>query len=167
MILTVAQGPDGYLWLGTEFGLVRFDGVRAVPWKPPSGQQLPSEITDSLLFARYGTLRIGTTNGLASWKDGKLAVHPEAAGRHIPNIIQDREGTIWAIAHSASEGAKICSIRNARVECQGAEGILFGPWWDWRVFHQECCKTTHGRFRPSAAGKWLPVKTMPAPISLW
>ncbi|HMJ57526.1 MAG TPA: two-component regulator propeller domain-containing protein, partial [Gemmatimonadales bacterium] len=26
-ILAIAQGPDGYLWLGTEAGLVRFDGV--------------------------------------------------------------------------------------------------------------------------------------------
>src|SRR5215469_4324141 len=27
----IAQTPDGYLWLGTEFGLLRFDGVRTVP----------------------------------------------------------------------------------------------------------------------------------------
>ena len=31
----IAQTPDGYLWLGTEFGLLRFDGVRSVPWRPP------------------------------------------------------------------------------------------------------------------------------------
>ena len=31
VIYAIAQTPDGYLWLGTEFGLLRFDGVRAVP----------------------------------------------------------------------------------------------------------------------------------------
>ena len=31
MIYGMAQTPDGYLWLGTEFGLLRFDGVRNVP----------------------------------------------------------------------------------------------------------------------------------------
>ena len=31
IIYAIAQTPDGYLWLGTEFGLLRFDGVRAVP----------------------------------------------------------------------------------------------------------------------------------------
>src|SRR6201988_3362643 len=35
--VAIAQTPDGYLWLGTEFGLLRFDGVRAVPWPPHGG----------------------------------------------------------------------------------------------------------------------------------
>ena len=30
-ISAIAQTPDGYLWLATDFGLVRFDGVKAVP----------------------------------------------------------------------------------------------------------------------------------------
>ena len=38
----MAQTPDGYLWLGTEFGLVRLDGVRAVPWTPPVTSGFPA-----------------------------------------------------------------------------------------------------------------------------
>src|SRR5262245_37370483 len=51
-VISIAQTPDGYLWLGTEFGLVRFDGVRNVPWRPPPDQHLPSTNILSLLVAR-------------------------------------------------------------------------------------------------------------------
>lgn len=59
-VWAIAQTPDGYIWLGTEFGLLRFDGVRAVPWQPPGNQSLPSTDILSLLVARDGTLWIGT-----------------------------------------------------------------------------------------------------------
>src|SRR5580698_6374289 len=37
----VAQTTDGYLWFGTHNGLMRFDGVRFMPWTPPLGSRLP------------------------------------------------------------------------------------------------------------------------------
>src|SRR5215472_16173923 len=67
-IQTIAQTPDGYLWLGTDSGLYRFDGVRNVPWSPPpAGDQLPSADIQPLFVSRDGTLWIGTQKGLASW----------------------------------------------------------------------------------------------------
>src|SRR4029434_7233214 len=77
VIFSIAQTPDDYLWLGTEFGLLRFDGVRAVPWQPPARERLPSSDIRSLRVARDGRLWIGTSQGLASWKDGRLTHYPE------------------------------------------------------------------------------------------
>jgi signal transduction histidine kinase/ligand-binding sensor domain-containing protein len=93
-IYAIAQTPDGYLWLGTEFGLLRFDGVRAVAWTPPKGQ-LPSNDIPTLLVTREGTFWIGTTKGLASWKDGKLTTYSELNGIRISALLEDRTGTVW------------------------------------------------------------------------
>src|SRR6478672_8095942 len=52
VIGSIAQTADGYLWLGTDSGLYRFDGVRAVAWQPPPNQRLPSNYISALLVTR-------------------------------------------------------------------------------------------------------------------
>lgn len=122
-ITSIAQTADGYLWLGTELGLIRFDGVKNVVWRPPDGQELPSNTIFSLLVARDGTLWIGTAEGLASWKDGKLTQYAELADRHIFKLLQDREGTVWASGGAVPVG-RLCAIRESSVQCFGDDGSL-------------------------------------------
>jgi signal transduction histidine kinase/ligand-binding sensor domain-containing protein len=120
-IYAIAQTPDGYLWLGTEFGLLRFDGVRTVPWQPPAGDHLPDSNIRTLLAARDGRLWIGTNHGLASWRDGKLAHHPELAKQSIATLLEDRQGTVWVGGLAVPTG-RLCAIQSGRVQCQGDDG---------------------------------------------
>jgi len=122
-IYAIAQTPDGYLWLGTELGLLRFDGVRAVPWQPPTGQHLPSDYIMSLLVTRDGTLWIGTLKGLTSWKDGKLTNYQEFAEYYVFALLEDHEGTLWASGYANPTG-KLCRIRESGIQCYGDDGVL-------------------------------------------
>ena len=119
----ITQTPDGYLWLATQSGVVRFDGVRAVPLAPPAGQQLPSTSVGALLAARDGTLWIGTLDGLVSWKNGQLTEYPALGRRTIRTLLQDRDGTVWAGGFVGATGM-LCAIRGGSNTCYGDDGSL-------------------------------------------
>lgn len=122
-ILGLTQTPDGYIWIGTQTGLLRFDGVRLVPWTPPSGQHLPSSSITSLLTARDGSLWIGTVSGLSHWVNQKL-INVNAQGPVIPTV-EDRNGTIWFGLLGVEDISKpLCQVIGTGVRCYGkAEGI--------------------------------------------
>jgi ligand-binding sensor domain-containing protein len=67
----ITQTADGYLWLGSTNGLLRFYGVKFVPYAPP-GLNLPTRGFTFLLGARDGSLWLGMRRGLSRLKDGRL-----------------------------------------------------------------------------------------------
>ena len=129
-IWAVGQTPDGYLWLGTEFGLRRFDGIRTVEWQPPAGERLPSTEIRNLMTSRDGTLWIGTGGGLASWKSGKLTNYPDFDRADISALLEDHEGVVWAAGKIWQAGtatpSKLCAISATHAVHCFASG-RFGP----------------------------------------
>jgi len=81
--LSLAQDRTGYLWVGTQNGLARFDGVRFVTYTPEDVPALPGIWIRSLLADRRGRLWVGTYKGLALYEDGRFRAIPAAdAVRH-------------------------------------------------------------------------------------
>jgi len=130
-IFAMAQTPDGYLWLGAEFGLFRFDGIHRVPWQPPAGEHLPSA-PYSLLVTRDGTLWIGTFSGLVSWTGGTLNRYPELGTQFVTSLLEDREGTVWAGTLGGSPRTptgRLCAIRSGMAQCQLNDGAFGSFVW--------------------------------------
>jgi len=97
-VLAMAQTRDGYLWIGTEEGLVRFDGVRFTTFNARSSG-LPSKVVTALLPSGDHDLWVGTNGGgLARFANGKFTAYTTRSG--LPNnsilcLYLDHGGTLW------------------------------------------------------------------------
>lgn len=95
-----AQTPDGYLWIGTTGGLVRFDGVHFTVFDRHNTPSLHENSVFSLMVSRDGALWIGTEGGgLARYARGQFRSWTTSDGLSngfVRSLVQDDQGKIWA-----------------------------------------------------------------------
>ena len=96
-VKALAQTRDGYLWIGSDDGVVRFDGVRFVSFGLREG--LPSGPVRTLFEDRQGTLWIGSADsGLTRWQEGQFTTFTTRDGLPadaITALAEDNEGRLW------------------------------------------------------------------------
>ncbi len=100
-----------------------------MPWQAPQGQNLPGTHFSAVLGSRDGSLWIGTTRGLARWKDGQLRTYTDLEHpTGIAAIDEDDSGTIWATRYGQyAREAPLCSISEETLRCFGKkDGIPVG-----------------------------------------
>jgi len=128
--VSIAQTTDGYVWIGTRAGLVRFDGVRFVPFSVAEGEGLRSPRVMALQADRDGSLWIGTGFDLEHWTQGKLVHYPADRGynsSYILAIRQARDESVWVTrARTSDQLGAFCKVVGLEMQCYGKDqGIPF------------------------------------------
>ena len=97
---SILQTRDGYLWLGTDGGLVRFDGIDFVTFDAENTPQFKSDTVSDLLQDGSGTLWISTAAGLLSYRGGAFRAFTTVQGLPADTVwfsYEDSRHRIWAI----------------------------------------------------------------------
>jgi ligand-binding sensor domain-containing protein/signal transduction histidine kinase/DNA-binding response OmpR family regulator len=96
--LAIARTPDGYLWVGTQEGVARFDGVRFTVFDANNEPAFADNYVSALLVDRTARLWIGTASGIVVLKDGRFTAFTRLAQlehAYVRSIVEGNEGRIW------------------------------------------------------------------------
>jgi signal transduction histidine kinase/ligand-binding sensor domain-containing protein/CheY-like chemotaxis protein/HPt (histidine-containing phosphotransfer) domain-containing protein len=93
----VARTPDGYLWIGTQEGLARFDGAKFTVFDSGNEPAIPNKDICALLVDRAGRLWIGTRSGVAVIEHGHFRTVAVGPLKHafVRAFAEGRNGRIW------------------------------------------------------------------------
>jgi ligand-binding sensor domain-containing protein/signal transduction histidine kinase len=97
---TMLQTADGYLWMGTENGLARFNGYQFRIFNKDTAPQLAGNDIRSLFEDRSHTLWIGTATGLTRMSNGTTRTFTTRDGLpsdSVRAILQTHDGTLWVL----------------------------------------------------------------------
>ncbi len=98
-VFSVAQSADGYLWLGTQEGLARFDGVRFTVFNQQNTEALRSNHIGTLRVDRRGSLWLGTFDGgLVRYRGGqfvRIGAQQGLSNDTVLALIERKDGSLW------------------------------------------------------------------------
>ena len=104
-VYAIAQDGDGYLWLGTADGPVRFDGARFTPWTAVYAGPFPRADVQALTWSPTGTLWIGfgALGGATTVGALRKGVLTRISAGDAPRtattaVLEDRAGRVWAVS---------------------------------------------------------------------
>lgn len=97
-VQAILQSDDGYVWLGTQEGLVRFDGWNMHVFDRNHEPKMENDFINCLFQSSDGDVWVGTRRGVARFRQSRLLSFkgqvPQPRG-NIAAFCEDQEGRVW------------------------------------------------------------------------
>jgi len=134
--LSIVQDGQGFLWIGTEDGINRYDGYNFRVYRPGADPDSISEGTGRVLFVdSRGELWVGTSNGLNRYdRDQDRFLHffhdpndPQSlTDNYITSLGEGRSGTIWVGTGNGLNAVdpRTSKITRAPIDSRAIAGIV-------------------------------------------
>ena len=110
-VLSVAQDALGFVWVGTDEGLARYDGVEVVPYRHAADTtSLSSDVVQALAPGAGGVVWVGTSGGLDRYDPATDRFRRISGLDNVLSLEPDGEGGAWVgtrdgLAHVTASGA--------------------------------------------------------------
>jgi ligand-binding sensor domain-containing protein len=122
-VLTITQTPDGYLWLATFNGLVRFDGVRFTVFDKHNTKEIPASRLADLYVDTAGALWIVTAeDGVIRYQNGGFTPFTQAQGLPDNVVRQIQSGRAGELLFSTEHGS--VWLRNSQFSADAELGTV-------------------------------------------
>ena len=122
-ITSIVQDGDGYIWFGTQEGLVRFDGVNFTVFDSSNTNALNANYIFVVFVDGKGTLWVGASDGLLQYRDGAFEIYGEKNGlppnNSVKNISEDAAGSLWlgfSVGDKKSGGNGLAKFKDGQAE---------------------------------------------------
>jgi signal transduction histidine kinase/ligand-binding sensor domain-containing protein len=163
-VVAIRQTHDGYLWLATQDGLARFDGVRFHVFSKVNVPEMTSNKFSygALWEDHQGTLWMGTTDGgVIRYHDGvftSLTMRDGLPSNHVIRIDGDTAGSIWIFTTSG-----VVQWRDGRLVHPGRslDAYLASPRNIWDGGPLGLWRLTASGWQRFAYGEWAALPLPP------
>lgn len=136
----ICQDYKGYVWLATDYGLTRFDGVEAMEFtRTDNAGSLLSNSVLTVMEDSNHDLWVGTTSGIQkldpttfTFSTPRLSYPNVPDFSYVTSIIEDRKGNIWfttsrsgAVCISKDKEEPVCYMTTNSGICSNKTSVLF------------------------------------------